>query len=98
LNRLGRVSEAEVDALEQKLSSDEYKRLHGIKEERYGFVPYMNPEECEGIFKETVTPFGIVKHMTPVLRLSETPPYWDKPVVPLGTHQPVWLEQSERCR
>lgn len=92
LNRLGRVSKIEVDALEAKLSSEEYKKLHGVKEGRYGFVPYMNPKECDNIFKETETPFGVVKHMAPVLRLSETAPYWDKPVVPLGTHKPEWLD------
>jgi hypothetical protein len=25
-----------------------------------------------------------------VLRLSETPPRWDRPSVPLGHHEPVW--------
>jgi crotonobetainyl-CoA:carnitine CoA-transferase CaiB-like acyl-CoA transferase len=36
------------------------------------------------------TPVGKLQHLAPVLRLSETPPRWDKPTVPLGHHQPVW--------
>ena len=36
------------------------------------------------------TPVGRLQHLAPVLRLSETPPRWDKPTVPLGYHQPVW--------
>jgi crotonobetainyl-CoA:carnitine CoA-transferase CaiB-like acyl-CoA transferase len=29
-------------------------------------------------------------HLRPVLGLSETPPFWERPPVPLGTHPPVW--------
>jgi crotonobetainyl-CoA:carnitine CoA-transferase CaiB-like acyl-CoA transferase len=36
------------------------------------------------------TPVGRLQHLAPVLRLSETPPRWDKPTVPLGYHKPVW--------
>ena len=36
------------------------------------------------------TPVGRLQHLAPVLQLSETPPRWDKPTVPLGYHQPVW--------
>ena len=36
------------------------------------------------------TPVGRLKHLAPVLQLSETPPRWDRPTVPLGYHQPVW--------
>jgi crotonobetainyl-CoA:carnitine CoA-transferase CaiB-like acyl-CoA transferase len=39
---------------------------------------------------ETETPVGRLRHLAPVLRLSETPPYWARPAVPLGHHQPVW--------
>jgi crotonobetainyl-CoA:carnitine CoA-transferase CaiB-like acyl-CoA transferase len=36
------------------------------------------------------TPAGRLHHLGPVLRLSETPPRWARPSVPLGYHEPVW--------
>jgi crotonobetainyl-CoA:carnitine CoA-transferase CaiB-like acyl-CoA transferase len=36
------------------------------------------------------TPVGRLGHLAPVLRLSETPPRWARPSVPLGYHEPVW--------
>jgi crotonobetainyl-CoA:carnitine CoA-transferase CaiB-like acyl-CoA transferase len=36
------------------------------------------------------TPAGRLEHLAPVLRLSETPPRWARPMVPLGYHQPAW--------
>jgi crotonobetainyl-CoA:carnitine CoA-transferase CaiB-like acyl-CoA transferase len=36
------------------------------------------------------TPGGRLHHLGPVLRLSETPPRWARPSVPLGYHEPVW--------
>jgi crotonobetainyl-CoA:carnitine CoA-transferase CaiB-like acyl-CoA transferase len=39
---------------------------------------------------ETDTPAGKLRHLAPTLQLSETQPYWARPTVPLGYHQPVW--------
>jgi crotonobetainyl-CoA:carnitine CoA-transferase CaiB-like acyl-CoA transferase len=39
---------------------------------------------------ESDTPFGRVRHLAPAIELSETPPFWARPTVPLGTHEPVW--------
>jgi crotonobetainyl-CoA:carnitine CoA-transferase CaiB-like acyl-CoA transferase len=36
------------------------------------------------------TPVGRLHHLGPVVRLSETPPRWARPSVPLGYHAPVW--------
>jgi crotonobetainyl-CoA:carnitine CoA-transferase CaiB-like acyl-CoA transferase len=36
------------------------------------------------------TPVGRLQHLGPVLRLSETPPRWARPMVPLGYNEPVW--------
>lgn len=36
------------------------------------------------------TPVGRLHHLGPVLRLSETPPRWARPSVPLGYNEPVW--------
>jgi crotonobetainyl-CoA:carnitine CoA-transferase CaiB-like acyl-CoA transferase len=39
---------------------------------------------------KTKSPTGEIKHLKPVLGLSETPPFWERPPVPLGTHPPEW--------
>jgi crotonobetainyl-CoA:carnitine CoA-transferase CaiB-like acyl-CoA transferase len=36
------------------------------------------------------TPSGPLRHLKPVVQLSETPPYWARPSVPLGHHRPEW--------
>ena len=38
-------------------------------------------------------PSGKLRHLAPVLELSETSPFWQRPTVPLGYHQPVWPER-----
>ena len=38
------------------------------------------------------TYFGEAKHLAPVLDLSETPPYWEKPTPKLGGNKAEWLE------
>ena len=39
-------------------------------------------------------PSGKLSHLAPVLELSETKPYWARPTVPLGHHDPVWPERT----
>src|SRR6202163_1797209 len=39
---------------------------------------------------ESDTPVGRLRHLGPTVRLSETPPHWARPSVPLGYNQPVW--------
>jgi crotonobetainyl-CoA:carnitine CoA-transferase CaiB-like acyl-CoA transferase len=39
---------------------------------------------------ESDTPAGKLRHLGPTVSLSETPPYWARPSVPLGHNQPVW--------
>ena len=48
------------------------------------------PEEIGNWSTEHQTPQGNLKHLAPVLELSETQPYWARPTVPLGHHNPVW--------
>jgi crotonobetainyl-CoA:carnitine CoA-transferase CaiB-like acyl-CoA transferase len=48
------------------------------------------PDELERWSMVTDTPSGRLRHLKPVVQLSETPPYWARPSVPLGYHQPVW--------
>ena len=40
------------------------------------------------------TPVGRLQHLGPVVRLSETPPRWARPSVPLGYNEPVWPERA----
>ena len=39
---------------------------------------------------EAQTLSGYPASLAPVLRLSETPPRWARPTVPLGYHEPAW--------
>jgi crotonobetainyl-CoA:carnitine CoA-transferase CaiB-like acyl-CoA transferase len=48
------------------------------------------PEEVERWSMTSNTPMGKLRHLGPVVRLSETPPRWTRPSVPLGYHEPVW--------
>jgi hypothetical protein len=47
-------------------------------------------EELDRWSMVTDTPGGRLRHLKPVVQLSDTPPYWARPSVPLGYHQPVW--------
>jgi crotonobetainyl-CoA:carnitine CoA-transferase CaiB-like acyl-CoA transferase len=48
------------------------------------------PAELDRWSMVSDTPVGRLHHLAPVLRLSETPPRWARPTVPLGYHAPVW--------
>lgn len=52
------------------------------------------PAELERWSMVSDTPVGRLQHLAPVLQLSETPPRWDRPTVPLGHHPPVWPARS----
>ena len=40
--------------------------------------------------KQLTMQTGNYSHLKPVLELSETRPYWERPPAPLGSHPPVW--------
>ncbi|HSE89609.1 MAG TPA: CoA transferase, partial [Candidatus Binatia bacterium] len=48
------------------------------------------PAELDHWSMVSDTPVGRLHHLAPVLCLSETPPRWARPTVPLGYHAPVW--------
>jgi hypothetical protein len=48
------------------------------------------PSSDEHYFEERDTAFGHLRYVRPVPRMSITAPHWVEPVVPLGTHAPVW--------
>jgi crotonobetainyl-CoA:carnitine CoA-transferase CaiB-like acyl-CoA transferase len=47
-------------------------------------------EEIAAFSTQSATAYGRIHHLAPALRLSETPPRWERPSAPLGTHPPVW--------
>jgi crotonobetainyl-CoA:carnitine CoA-transferase CaiB-like acyl-CoA transferase len=58
--------------------------------------PEFPPAEIlEKLCIERDTAFGRIRFLGPVVHMSETPARWDLPVVPRGTHQPVWLDRHE---
>jgi crotonobetainyl-CoA:carnitine CoA-transferase CaiB-like acyl-CoA transferase len=46
--------------------------------------------EIDSWSTESNTPVGRLRHLAPTLQLSETPPHWARPSVPLGYNEPVW--------
>ena len=62
-----------------------------VPEDRLRDVPAeFTPEEIESWSTETDVPAGRLSHLAPTLELSKTRPYWARPTVPLGFHDPVW--------
>ena len=47
-------------------------------------------DQIPHLLARTKTGFGLVEHLMPVLKMSETEPHWDRPSVPLGTDPPRW--------
>ena len=46
--------------------------------------------ELARLTEERDSPFGRISFLKPVLQLSETPPRWDRPPAPLGSHPARW--------
>ena len=71
---------------------------------RQGDVGYQEPgmdlseAELSGLLVESQTASGTIRHLGPVVRMSETQPFWDKPTPVLGGDRPDWLESSARAR
>jgi len=55
-----------------------------------GIADEFTAQELEAWSTISETPSGHLRHLKPVVQLSETPPYWARPSVPLGYHPPVW--------
>ena len=60
-----------------------------------GIPKDLGSDESERLTIESVTSDGMhVRHLAPVVGLSETPARWSRPPAPLGTHAPVWPERN----
>src|SRR5205823_1303998 len=46
--------------------------------------------ELERWSTESQAPAGTLRHLKPTVQLSETPPHWARPSVPLGYNEPAW--------
>jgi crotonobetainyl-CoA:carnitine CoA-transferase CaiB-like acyl-CoA transferase len=55
-----------------------------------GVPKEFTPAELARWSMSSDTPVGRLGHLAPVVRLSETPPRWARPSVPLGYNEPVW--------
>ena len=55
-----------------------------------GVLKEFTPAELTRWSMSSDTPVGRLGHLAPVVRLSETPPRWARPSVPLGYNEPVW--------
>jgi crotonobetainyl-CoA:carnitine CoA-transferase CaiB-like acyl-CoA transferase len=55
-----------------------------------GVPKEFTPDELTKWSMTSDTPVGRLGHLAPVVRLSETPPRWARPSVPLGYNEPVW--------
>ncbi len=53
-------------------------------------LPDPSATDVADLLMQSDTPFGQLEHLAPAVQLSETAPHWTRPVVPLGTHEPVW--------
>ena len=61
--------------------------LQGVSEE-------FSAEEIESWSTFSDAPDGRLRHLAPVVQLSETQPYWSRPSVPLGYHAPQWPDRA----
>jgi crotonobetainyl-CoA:carnitine CoA-transferase CaiB-like acyl-CoA transferase len=50
----------------------------------------LSPEEIDQLTTQTETPAGKLRHLAPIVQMSETRAYWARPAVPLGAHPPQW--------
>ncbi|MEO1494255.1 MAG: CoA transferase [Pseudomonadota bacterium] len=59
-------------------------------------APAANPDirDVDELRWEMASEFGVLSALAPAVHLSETPPRWRTPPVPLGTHAPEWLSQG----
>lgn len=61
----------------------------GVKSNIPASMP--QPGDLRDHYQTRDSDFGRLDHLAPALSLSATPPGWDRPPVPLGTDEPVWL-------
>ncbi len=58
----------------------------------------LSSAELDELLVESQPVSGSLRHLGPVVRMSETQPYWDKPTPVLGGDKAEWLESGARAR
>ena len=66
------------------------KWIADLGEAAAGGADELPDEMLKRLLTDTEAPDGRITHLRPVLEMSETPPRWDRPPVPLGYHAPQW--------
>ena len=46
--------------------------------------------DVDAYLTTSATPYGRLRHLAPVVQMSETPAHWEIPTSPIGTHAPAW--------
>jgi crotonobetainyl-CoA:carnitine CoA-transferase CaiB-like acyl-CoA transferase len=65
-----------------------------------GMGPVCDPGAASGVgdvsqwMEESETAWGRLHHLGPVVEMSATPPSWERPTAPLGTHPATWLSRD----
>jgi hypothetical protein len=54
----------------------------------------LEAEEGAALQMESQTSYGHLRHLSPVIRFSETVPYWSRPSPALGGDDPLWLANT----
>jgi crotonobetainyl-CoA:carnitine CoA-transferase CaiB-like acyl-CoA transferase len=54
----------------------------------------IGPGDVEDMTIEADTAWGKLRYLTPCVELSETPVFWERQPVPLGTHPALWPEPA----
>jgi crotonobetainyl-CoA:carnitine CoA-transferase CaiB-like acyl-CoA transferase len=85
---LVRISLAQVGRWLAELGEVPGEALKGVPAE-------FKPAELDGWSITSQTPSGPLRHLKPVAQMSETPPHWARPSVPLGYNKPVWPPRAE---
>jgi len=80
---LVRISLAQVGKWMVDLGEVAAASLKGVPEE-------FSEAELSSWSTTSETPSGRLRHLRPVVQMSETPAHWARPSVPLGYHRPVW--------
>jgi len=59
--------------------------------QEYGGIPAEFPaDELRALLTDSDSPAGRLTHLRPAVQMSETPPRWARPAVPLGHNTPAW--------
>jgi crotonobetainyl-CoA:carnitine CoA-transferase CaiB-like acyl-CoA transferase len=53
-------------------------------------TPDLMLEAVQDLLADMDSPYGRLRHVLPAARFTETPAFWSRPTVPLGTHAPAW--------